>query len=315
VNDKDNRATEVGGRVGVACVWHQAYEVDIGPHVFPTAKYRLICDRLLADGTVDSRDVIAPAPATTDDVRRVHDADYVDRILTGRLSDAEVLQLEVPFSSALREAMWLAAGGTSLTAELAMQDGVAVHLGGGFHHAFADHGEGFCLINDVAIAVRKLQHDELIRRPLILDLDVHQGNGTAAIFATDPAVRTISVHQQHNYPAEKPPSDLDIGLADGVGDDEYMRAVESSVMPFVLSHEPDLVFYLAGADPYRHDLLGGLGLTIDGLRHRDAYVFDQLLRSGIPVAVTLAGGYAQRQADTVEIHCNTVRAARESRRR
>jgi acetoin utilization deacetylase AcuC-like enzyme len=291
------------------CVWHHAYEVDIGPHVFPTAKYRLIRDRLVTEATIDPRDLVLPTPAANADVLRVHDPGYVDRILTGRLTDLEALRLEVPFSDSLREAMWLAAGGTTLTARLAIEGGTAIHLGGGFHHAFPAHGEGFCLINDVPIAVRTLQDEGRIRRALILDLDVHQGNGTAAIFASDPNVFTVSVHQQHNYPVDKPPSDLDIGLPDGASDDEYQSVLERRVMPYVREKMPEIVMYLAGADPYQHDLLGGLGLTVEGLCARDSYVFEELARLHLPVAVTLAGGYAAQVEDTIEIHCNTVRAA------
>jgi acetoin utilization deacetylase AcuC-like enzyme len=296
----------------VPVVWHPAYEIDIGPHVFPTRKYRLVRDRLLAEGVISNTDLVEPAPASDDDVALVHTADYVRKIKTGTLSPEEQLLLEVPFSPALREATWLCAGGATLTGRLAIDRGIAVHLGGGFHHAYPDHGEGFCLINDVAIALRVLQREGAVRRAAVVDLDVHHGNGTAAIFAGDPHVFTFSMHQEHNYPAWKPPSDRDIGLEDGTGDERYLALLEQHLPDLLARHRPDLVFYLAGADPYRFDQLGGLGLTIDGLRRRDELVFERARDAGAAVAACLAGGYALRTDDTVEIHCNTVRAASSS---
>jgi acetoin utilization deacetylase AcuC-like enzyme len=295
-------------------VWHPAYEVDIGPHVFPTQKYRLIRRRLLDDGTIAETNLQTPEPAGDADVLLAHEADFVDKITEGTLSTQEQMVLEVPFSAALREAMWLCAGGSILTGLRAVEDGAAVHLGGGFHHAFPDHGEGFCLINDVAVATRVLLGNGRVGRVAIVDLDVHQGNGTAAIFAGDEAVFTFSMHQQNNYPVWKPPSDLDVGLDDRTGDEEYLAALERS-MPRILDHRPDLVFYLAGADPYREDQLGGLSLTLGGLRRRDEYVLGTLARHEIAAAVTLAGGYASNPNDTVEIHCNTVRATLQARPR
>ena len=293
----------------IPIVWHPAYEVDIGPHVFPTRKYRLVKDRLLGEGTIAKADVIQPAPASDDDVALVHTSEYLRKIKTGTLSVEEQLVLEVPFSPALREAAWLCAAGSTLAARLALEKRIAVHLGGGFHHAFADHGEGFCLINDVAIAIRVLQHEGVVRRAAVVDLDVHHGNGTAAIFRNDDSVFTFSMHQERNYPAWKPPSDLDIGLEDGAGDEEYLGLLGKHLPELLARHRPDLVFYLAGADPYRFDQLGGLGLTLEGLRRRDEVVFKRATEAGAAVAVCLAGGYAVRSEDTVEIHCNTVRAA------
>jgi len=293
----------------IPIVWHPAYEVDIGPHVFPTRKYRLVKDRLLGEGTIAKADVIQPAPASDDDVALVHTSEYLRKIKTGTLSVEEQLVLEVPFSPALREAAWLCAAGSTLAARLALEKRIAVHLGGGFHHAFADHGEGFCLINDVAIAIRVLQREGVVRRAAVVDLDVHHGNGTAAIFRNDDGVFTLSMHQERNYPAWKPPSDLDIGLEDGAGDEEYLGLLGKHLPELLARHRPDLVFYLAGADPYRFDQLGGLGLTLEGLRRRDEVVFKRATEAGAAVAVCLAGGYAVRSEDTVEIHCNTVRAA------
>ena len=291
-------------------VWHEAYEMDIGPHVFPTQKYRLVRDRLLHEGTIGHENIRRPDPATEHEIGLVHSAGYLRKVTANDLSAQERMTLEVPLSAALREAMWLCTGGSILTGELALdRGGLAVHLGGGFHHAFSEHGEGFCLVNDVAIAIRVLTDRQVIRRAAVIDLDVHHGNGTAAIFANEPDVFTFSMHQENNYPAQKPPSDLDIGLADGIGDDEYLSAVEHHVPKILENHRPDLVFYLAGADPYEHDQLGGLGLTLSGLRRRDRLVFDALTSAGVPGAVCLAGGYALHPDDTVEIHCGTVREA------
>ena len=300
--------------MSVPVIWHRAYEIDIGPHVFPTRKYRLVRDRLLGEGTISGADLVEPAPASDEQVALVHTADFIRKMTTGTLSKQEELVLEVPFSRALRDAAWICAGGSILAGRLALEQGegdrrIAVHLGGGFHHAFPDHGEGFCLINDVAIAVRALQREGLARRAAVVDLDVHHGNGTAAIFAGDDDVFTFSMHQERNYPAGKPPSDLDIGLEDGTGDADYLSLLERHLPELVTRHRPDVVFYLAGADPYRFDQLGGLGLTMQGLRRRDELVFECASRAGVAVAVCLAGGYALHTEDTVEIHCSTVRAA------
>jgi acetoin utilization deacetylase AcuC-like enzyme len=290
-------------------IYHPAYEVDIGMHVFPTRKFRLVREWLLAARVVPEVAFVTPAPVRDDDVRLVHTAAYVTKIREDRLSPMERVTLEVPFSAALRDSMWLCAGGTLRTAHAALADGVAVHLGGGFHHAFPDHGEGFCLIHDVAVAIRMLQRDSSIRRALVVDLDVHHGNGTAAIFAGDATVFTFSMHQQNNYPVWKPPSDLDLGLRDGTGDAEYLELLARHLPGILDTQRPELVVYLAGADPYEQDQLGGLALTMDGLRRRDAFVLETARSRECPVAVTLAGGYAANERDTVEIHVNTVREA------
>ena len=249
---------------------------------------------------------------TDEDVALVHTPEYVDKINNDTLSVPEQMLLEVPFSRELRDGMWLCAGGSLLAGGLALEHGVSVHLGGGFHHAYPDHGEGFCLINDVAVALAMLRRDGAIGRAAVIDLDVHHGNGTAAIFAREPEVFTFSMHQQNNYPAWKPPSDLDLGLEDRTDDATYLAALGQHLPQILERHRPDLVFYLAGADPYAQDQLGGLGLTLDGLRRRDELVFRSSAEAGVPVAVALAGGYAIRPDDTVEIHCNTVREAKRS---
>lgn len=293
----------------VPVIWHKDYEFDIGPHVFPTRKYPAVRDRLLAEGTIVEDDIITPDSATDAQVALVHTPEYLAKIVNDDFSWQDVMRLEVPFTPGLRHAMWLCAGGTILTSRLALERGLAVHLGGGFHHAFPDHGEGFCLINDVAIAARVVMGDGHIDRAAVIDCDLHHGNGTAAIFAGEPDVFTFSIHQERNYPAWKPPGDLDLDLADGTGDEEYLALLEEHIPRILEDHRPDLTFYLAGADPYREDQLGGLSLSLDGLRRRDELVFRLHAGAGVPVAVTLAGGYAHRFEDTVEIHCATVRAA------
>ena len=209
------------------------------------------------------------------------------------------------------QAFWLAAGGTTLAARLALSNGVGFNIGGGFHHAFPDHGEGFCAIHDVAVAIRRLQKDGLILRAMVVDCDVHHGNGTAAIFAADASVFTLSIHQLNNYPSEKPPSDIDIDLADETGDDEYLERLRAALVPALVEFRPGLLLYVSGADPYYQDQLGGLSLTLEGLKARDRLVFSCALMHHVPVAVALAGGYAVDLDDTVTIHANTARAAKE----
>ena len=284
-------------------VYHSDYDLNLGSHVFPAQKYRLIREAL-ADWPVHT-----PEPATDDDILRVHSPAWTTALRDGTLTPPQIRTLEIPWSPAMARGFWLAAGGTILAAQLALKSGAAYNIGGGFHHAFADHGEGFCAIHDVAVAVRKLQADGQIQQALIVDADVHHGNGTAAIFANDPSVFTLSIHQFNNYPAQKPLSDLDIHLPDGVEDDEYLAAFEPAVTKSIADFRPDMLFYVAGADPYRDDQLGGLALSIEGLAARDAVVFSAARSAGIPSVSTLAGGYARRVEDTVTIHVNTAREA------
>jgi acetoin utilization deacetylase AcuC-like enzyme len=230
---------------------------------------------------------------------------------TGTLTASEIMKLEVPYSPELAEAVWLAAGGTILAAQAALRDGFGSNLSGGFHHAYANHGEGFCAIHDVAVAVRRLQSDGDIKKAMIVDTDVHHGNGTAAIFADDSSVFTISIHQVNNYPAHKPPSSVDVNMRDGAGDDEYLAALIPTVERCLDRFKPDMVFYVGGADPYREDQLGGLLLTKAGLKRRDREIFEAARSRSIPVTTALAGGYARRVEDTVAIHVNTIIAARE----
>ncbi len=292
-------------------VYHDGYDLNFGQHVFPSIKYRLIRERLLATGAASPGDFIQPQPAPEEDLLAVHDRDWIQRLLKGTLSFQDIRLLEVPYSRQMVQAFVLAAGGTTLAAECALRDGIGINIGGGFHHAFAGHGEGFCAINDIAVAVRSLQRRDRLRRVLIVDCDVHHGNGTAGIFATDKEVFTISIHQFHNYPAEKPPSTVDIHLPDGTGDEKYLARLARPVEAAITGFRPELLLYVAGADPYYGDQLGGLSLSLEGLKTRDSMVFETALQAGVPVAVTLAGGYAVDIEDTVTIHSNTVHAARD----
>jgi acetoin utilization deacetylase AcuC-like enzyme len=289
-------------------VYHPRYDLNLGDHVFPARKYRLIHDRLLGERFAEPADFIEPQPASDADVLRVHDPGWVQRLKTGTLSEAEIIKLEIPYSREMVEGFWLATGGTILAARNALRDRIGFNIGGGFHHAFPTHGEGFCAIHDVAIAIRALQQEHAIEKALIVDCDVHHGNGTAAIFAADRSVLTLSIHQFNNYPKEKPPSVIDVDLPDGVEDSEYLDRL-GGALKVAMSFDPDLLFYVSGADPYREDQLGGLALTIEGLKRRDRLVFESALAQSVPVAVVLAGGYARDTDDTVTIHCNTAKAA------
>jgi acetoin utilization deacetylase AcuC-like enzyme len=319
-------------------IYSDAYYLPIGAHVFPAEKYRLIHDRLLGSGIAEPSDFLEPHPATDEDILLVHTPQYVHKLLSGTLSTPEELALEIPFSQELVQAFWLAAGGSILAARYALSDGVSINIGGGFHHAFPDHGEGFCMINDVAVAIRRLQRDGNIRTAMTVDCDVHHGNGTAAIFAgkhvpgeplpsasgsplsthgirrKNPKagdVFTISLHQHNNYPMWKPPSSIDVDLPDGIGDGEYLAWLDNALSSGLRQCEPDLLCYLAGADPYKEDQLGGLNLSVEGLKKRDELVFRVARSRNISVMVSFAGGYAQKIDDTVTIHSNTVLAAKE----
>jgi acetoin utilization deacetylase AcuC-like enzyme len=320
-------------------VYSEDYYLPIGAHVFPAEKYRRIHRRLVETGVAEPGDFVTPQPASDQDVLLVHRPEYVHKLKTGTLTAREELEMEVPFSPELVRAFWLAAGGSIQAAEFALRDQIAFNIGGGFHHAFPDHGEGFCMIHDVAIAIRRLQRDDKIARAMTVDCDVHQGNGTAAIFAgmripNDPLpsragsilnpslsgkirnahagdVFTISLHQENNYPAFKPPSSIDVDLPDEIGDDDYLAWLDNALSSGLRQFDPQLICYVAGADPYREDQLGGLALTIGGLKKRDELVFRAARARNVPVMVTFAGGYARIVDDTVTIHSNTVIAAQE----
>jgi acetoin utilization deacetylase AcuC-like enzyme len=319
-------------------IYSNDYFLPIGAHVFPAEKYRRVHDQLIRDGVAEPSDFVTPQPAPDRDILLVHTPEYVKKLKTGTLSRREEQEMEVPYSPELVRAFWLAAGGSILATEHALKDRIGFNIGGGFHHAFPDHGEGFCMIHDVAVAIRRLQRDGKIRTAMTVDCDVHHGNGTAAIFAgtrtpTDPLpstsaalnrapagtirhahagdVFTISLHQHNNYPASKPPSSIDVDLPDGIGDDDYLAWLDNALSSGLRQFDPELICYVAGADPYREDQLGGLALTLEGLKRRDELVFRVAKARNIPVMVTYAGGYARKVEDTVTIHCNTVVAAKE----
>jgi acetoin utilization deacetylase AcuC-like enzyme len=335
-------------------IYSDQYFLPIGSHVFPAEKYRRIHEKLLAENIAQASDFLIPSPASDEDILLVHTPEYVRKLSTGMLSPREEMELEIPYSRELVDAFWLAAGGSILAARHALADRICINIGGGFHHAFPDHGEGFCMIHDVAVAIRRMQRDHKIRTAMTVDCDVHHGNGTAAIFsgtrtASEPLpsvgpstlgvsspgpsshgsksasaapagkmrgvhagdVFTISLHQHNNYPAWKPASSIDVDLPDGVGDDDYLAWLDNALSSGLRQFEPELICYIAGADPYRDDQLGGLSLTIDGLKKRDELVFRVARTRGIPVMVTYAGGYAHNVEDTVTIHSNTVIAAKE----
>jgi acetoin utilization deacetylase AcuC-like enzyme len=292
-------------------VYHERYDLNLGDHVFPSKKFRWLHDRMVRTQFACADDFLEPAPATDEDVLLVHDAEWVTKLRTGTLGYHDILRLEIPYSRQMVDAFWLAAGGTILAARCALESGIGFNIGGGFHHAFPAHGEGFCAINDIAIGVRRLQRDGLIRRAMVVDCDVHHGNGTAGVFANDNSVFTLSIHQFNNYPAEKPLSSLDIHLADGVEDAEYLHRLANGYRASLAMFKPELLLYVAGADPYREDQLGGLNLTFEGLQERDRLVIRTALSHQIPVAIVLAGGYAQSVEDTITIHANTAAVAKE----
>jgi len=315
-------------------VFDDSCRLPIGNHIFPADKYARTQQRLLELGAAAPEDFVSGPAATDEDIMLVHTRMWVDKLAEGQLTVREELELEVPYSLELVKAFWQITGNSMLAANLALRDGCCVHLGGGFHHAFAGHGEGFCVIHDVAVAIRALQRDGKIARAMVIDTDVHQGNGTATIFGDDklrpfprPAwsaeivgpsssakvkqggsrdVFTISLHQETNYPEWKPESSIDVNLPDGINDAEYLDWLRSTLKLAQKRFQPELICHLSGADAYQHDQLGGLGLTIEGLRRRDAMVYEFARDLGCPVMVTLAGGYAEKLEDTVAIHANTV---------
>jgi acetoin utilization deacetylase AcuC-like enzyme len=278
-------------------------------HKFPMAKYSGLRERLLAEDIVGARDLHEAPAASWDDLRLVHDPGYVDAVANGTLPGEAQRRIGFPWSPQMVERARRSVGATIAAAHVALEDGVAANLAGGTHHGFADRGEGFCVFNDVAVAARVLQRDGRARRIAVVDLDVHQGNGTAAIFAGDETVFTFSMHGEKNFPFRKETSDLDVALPDGTGDDAYLELLRSHLAVVLNGHQPDFVFYLAGADPYEGDRLGRLTLTIAGLSTRDEMVFDACRRRSVPVAVTMSGGYANDINAIVTIHANTIRAA------
>ena len=288
--------------------------VDIGSHVFPVRKYRMIYERLLSLGA-RPENFLRPEPAAEDDLLLVHAPRYVKKITSGGLSRAEVQAMELPWNDDLARFALLHVGGTALAGRAALAEGLCVHIGGGFHHAFADHGEGFCVLNDIAVAVEKLRRSGAIRKAMVVDCDLHQGNGTASIFEGRDDTFTFSIHQMDVYPAEKMRSTLDVGLWSGDGDERYLAELRKHFPALFRIFRPDIVFYVAGADPLAGDKLGGLDLTKEGLRTRDELVLEGARRLGIPVAVVFAGGYSPDIENVVSVHLNTIRTAVRAQRR
>jgi acetoin utilization deacetylase AcuC-like enzyme len=287
------------------------YYAEIGAgHVFPIRKFELVRERLLAEGTLQPAEIIEPSPAPLEDVLLVHTEDYVSRLCNGQLTTKEMRRLGLPWSESLVRRSFYAAGGTLAATHAALAEGYSSNLAGGTHHSFADRGEGFCVLNDVAIAIRAMRARHRIRRAAIVDCDVHQGNGTATIFAGDTETFTFSMHGANNYPLFKALSTLDIELPDGTQDGEYFNTL-ARYLPAVFAHKPDIVFYLAGADPFAKDKLGRLALSIDGLRERDGYVLRACYEREVPVVTVMSGGYGKDINDTIEIHCNTIRMVKE----
>ena len=296
---------------GMQVFYTPRYYAEIGEgHIFPIRKFELVRDRLLAEGTLQPSELSEPSPAPVEDVLLVHTEDYVSRLCNGQLTTKEIRRLGLPWSESLVRRSFYAVGGTIAATHAALAEGYSSNLAGGTHHSFADRGEGFCVFNDVTIAVRAMRARKLIRRAAIVDCDVHQGNGTATIFAGDHDTFTFSMHGSNNYPLFKAQSTLDIELPDGTQDDEYLECLAHH-LPAVFAHDPDIVFYLAGADPYAGDKLGRLALSIQGLRARDEFVVRECYEREVPVVTVMSGGYGKDINDTIEIHCNTIRMVKE----
>jgi acetoin utilization deacetylase AcuC-like enzyme len=272
-------------------------------------KFSALHEILLAEGLACASDVVAPTPASWDDLRTVHDEAYLRKLATGTMTAGEERRLGVPWSPALVRRSRLAVTGTLNAARSALEDGVAGNLGGGTHHSFPDHGEGFCVLNDILYTVSMLRRSGRAQRFLLIDLDVHQGNGNAFAFADDPDVFTFSMHGAKNYPLHKPPSSLDVGLADGTDDETYLRTLRSALQDVARRSRPDLVFYLAGVDPVAGDRYGRLRLTRDGLARRDRMVIDHVRDRGLPQVLLLSGGYAPTPELTADLHATVFREA------
>ena len=290
-----------------AFVYSEKYTVNLGEHVFPVQKYRMVYQRLASEGLIIPDNLFLPVFPERRDLLLVHTPEYL-RDLENLAFSPRTMFSEIPLTRKIVEGYKLFAGGTILAGQKALEKGMAIHLGGGFHHAFPSRGEGFCYINDVAVGIRRLKRDKLIEKALIVDCDLHQGNGTAFIFQEDRSVFTFSIHQENLYPV-KEKSDLDIGLPDFTGDEEYLAKLSSTLLQIWRNFEPDVVYYLAGADPYEDDQLGQLKLTKAGLKKRDNWVISKCLEKKVPLVILLAGGYAFRVEDTVDIHCHTCRIA------
>ncbi len=286
------------------------YYADIGEgHVFPIKKFELAKDILLKEGTITEDEIVAPEPASVEDLCLVHTEDYITRLKNGELTPKEIRKLGLPWSESLVRRSFTAISGTINASRKAIEHGIASNLAGGTHHAYPDRGEGYCVLNDIAVSIRVLQREKLAERFLIVDCDVHQGDGTAFIFQDDPSVFTFSMHGAKNYPLFKQTSNLDIELADGTADEEYLETL-AEALPRAFHHGPDVIFYLGGADPFEGDKLGRLALTKEGLMRRDELVLEFARGNHVPIVTTLSGGYAAHIEDTVDIHANTIRAVK-----
>ena len=290
--------------------YSSGYSVPLpASHVFPMTKYESLYAILLAEGLLRAKDVVEPEEAAWEDLALVHDAAYLDKLRTGGLSPLEVRRLGLPWSPALLRRARLAVSGTLNAARMALEDGIAANLAGGTHHAFADHGEGFCLLNDVAIAIRVLQREGRIERALVVDLDVHQGNGTASIFAEDKTVYTFSMHGAKNFPFRKVASRRDVDVPDKTGDVEYLELLARNLPEVIEESSPDIAFYLAGVDPVEGDRFGRLALTRTGLHDRDRTVLQAMHGRAIPLTLVLSGGYAATAELTADLHATVHREA------
>lgn len=286
------------------------YTVDIGHHSYPMDKYRLVPEQLLAEAVLSPDEFLEPAAATLNDVLQVHTSAYVHAFVNGTLERKAMLRIGLPWSRELVQRAFAVIGGTIGAARLALHEGVAANLAGGTHHAFADHGEGYCIFNDMVVAMRRLRADGAARRFLVIDLDVHQGNGTAALCHHDAEVFTFSMHGENNYPARKEQSSWDVALADGVTDEQYLDVLAQALPRLLEQCSPDLVFYQAGVDVLAGDRFGKLNLTMTGVGERDRLVCEFAHRAGLPLVITLGGGYARNMHRIVEAHCQTVRVAK-----
>ncbi len=280
-------------------------------HRFPVTKYTRLAERVVTERIASEGAILAPDAVDDDALLRVHEVEYLHALRDGTLSEPAIRRLGFPWSSALVERAARAVGGTVAASRHALHHGIAMNLAGGTHHAFAGYGEGFCVFNDVAVAIRALRHERLVRRVAVIDLDVHQGNGTHHIFAGDDDTFTFSMHGAKNFPFRKVPGTLDIELDDGTGDEVYLALLAASLPRVLRDARADLVFFLAGADPHEGDALGRLALTFDGLRRRDRLVIEQCREIGLPIAIVIAGGYGRDVNDTVSIHVATARIAAE----
>ncbi|MEW6103542.1 MAG: histone deacetylase [bacterium] len=290
-------------------IYSPHYYANIGRHVFPMEKYGLIIEKLLKNGLILKSDIIEPEIADLNSLLLVHTEEYIEKLKRGILSQHEEAILELPYSKELFKAFRYAAGGSILAGRQGLENGIGINVGGGFHHAFPDHGEGFCMLNDIAICVSVLKKEGKIKKPLIFDCDLHQGNGTARIFKQEASVFTYSIHQEKLYPLIKERSTIDVNLPNSTGDSEYLSIIQNDLNWIMDNFKPDFIVYVAGADPYCEDQLGSLSLTIDGLMRRDELVLEYSKNKKIPVGIVLAGGYAHKLEDTLLIHYNTIKKA------